>query len=117
MAQQLDALAAQEIADDRVREVQTELWAALQKLGACVARLGGKVVLEADELNRHSLLMVGLELSTRAIAFPLVKNATGSHEALDRLHYAADDRGRPYEHDEPAADWPPVVPGEFPQSH
>ena len=98
---QLDALAAQEIADDRVREVQTELWAALQKLGACVARLGGKVVLEPEELNRHSLLMVGLELSTRAIAFPLVKNATG-----------------PSQHDEPfEADWPPVIPGEFPQSH
>ena len=112
----LDPLAAQSIADDRVREAYAHAARMESLLAGMVARLGGHVVTEPDDF-RYAILINGNELTTRVLPqhWPIVsgrdlgKSSSDNDDPTDLEPPDAND------HDEPIdGDWPPIVPGTFP---
>lgn len=105
------------------REAEYQRTRLMMMLGACVARLGGRVVLEQGDFE-HKLDISdnGNVLTTTPMPFPLVQGkdlGKGMSDWSDiEVKPGRWSKGTPVDHDEPiACDYPPVVPGEFPMSH
>lgn len=107
----LDPIAAQNIADDRVREAYAHAARMESLLAGMVARLGGHVVTEPDDY-RYAILINGNELTTRVLPqhWPIVsgRGLGKSFSEDDEPTDLEPPEVKPWDHDEPIGDNTPL---------